>query len=160
MSGEARIVRNCPACGKTLKIPLEFVGHKVKCLHCQHLFVVQPAAAGGARLDQADDSPLPADEGSPPSPAAAASPSASGAVPVVGPGASGLLSTQAPGASGLGLSSHSTAGPYMVAKVFMAGRMVHSTLEEALNKHAQEGWELVQAVLKDQDLFLIFRRAS
>lgn len=40
-----RILRTCPACGRELRIPLQFVGQQVQCRFCNAAFVVSPEAA-------------------------------------------------------------------------------------------------------------------
>ena len=40
-----RILRICPACGRELRVPLQFIGQEVQCRFCNAAFVVSPQAA-------------------------------------------------------------------------------------------------------------------
>lgn len=51
-------------------------------------------------------------------------------------------------------------GPYFVVKLVTAGKMVHVSIENALNEHAADGWKLEQVVTVNNEAYAILSRAS
>ncbi len=154
MSTEATVIRQCPNCGKTLKIPSKYLGLKVACNNCDAHFVVKPATAGGgtqladveeAIVDEELEELKKAKEASshevsqitPPSTPAAERQEASGPVAATAHGYE-----------------------YSVARVHLGGRMVQATIEESLNKYAADGWRFRQAIHHGTEIYVVFERPT
>lgn len=161
MSTETTVVRQCPSCGKTLKIPAKYVGLKVACNACNAHFVVKPATAGGGtqladieeRISDEELEELKRIKEESSTQVSQIPPQVGG--PESSPGIT-VESTAAP----TEVISYAGTGQfeYLVAKVHLGGRMVQANIEEYLNKNAAEGWRFCQAIPHGTELYVVFER--
>ena len=58
MSSSAYYVQECPTCGRTLQVRVEYLGKKVTCQHCGASLRAVDAGSGGLGLGESGDSLL------------------------------------------------------------------------------------------------------
>ena len=149
----------CPECGKQFRVAANLAGKRIVCSGCKTKFVVpggkvsapvaKPKAAAAAAAPAAG--PKPSDQEAP--------------ISIEEP----IPFDEAEGESGESLISSrkhlakerikiEATGHYYVGKVILAGKMVHVTVERALNEYAEQGWRVQHVLQSGQEAYFVMTR--
>ena len=182
MSPES-IICTCPKCGRNYRAPPELNGKRTACKSCKHQFVISespnskaPAPKAGAAAKQTAHPPAESEatslkeaevNASAPedasTPEDAPIPFDDAPVPFDDPTPSEESNTET-GESIVRVKieqqkfEEQTTGRYMVIRILLAGKMIHSIIERSLNDQAESGWKLEHILSVDNQAYAIMSR--